>query len=80
MSGFLPNQAATQTLSYMTGGGSFSGSQVLKEVSLSDTYARSFDTNRQGRGPEGGGYSIRWFDALCIGQIYAMVLHKQRGS
>ena len=40
----LQNQAATQTLSYMTGGGSFSGSQVLKEVSLSDTYARSFDT------------------------------------
>jgi hypothetical protein len=28
----------------MTGGGSFSGSQVLKQVSLTDRYARSFDT------------------------------------
>ena len=40
----LSNAATSQMLSYMTGGGSFSGSQVLKEVSLSATYARSFDT------------------------------------
>jgi hypothetical protein len=33
-----------QTLSYMTGGGSFSGSQVLKQVAFPDSYARSFDT------------------------------------
>ncbi len=36
--------AANQTLSYMTGGGSFSGSQVLKQVPLSPAYARTFDT------------------------------------
>ena len=38
------NAATTQTLSYMTGGGSFSGSQVLKQVPLSESYARTFDT------------------------------------
>lgn len=40
----LANVASSQLLSYMTGGGSFSGSQVLKEVPLADGYARSFDT------------------------------------
>ncbi len=40
----LANAAASQTLSYMTGGGSFSGSQVLKQVPLNDAYARTFDT------------------------------------
>ncbi len=36
--------ATTQTLSYMTGGGSFTGSQVLKQVPLPATYIRKFDT------------------------------------
>jgi hypothetical protein len=42
--GLGTNAGAGQTLSYMTGGGSFSGSQVLKHVALSDTYLRTFDT------------------------------------
>ena len=40
----LTNSTALQTLYYMAGGGSFSGSQVLHHVALTDSYARSFDT------------------------------------
>jgi len=71
----LANAASSQTLSYMTGGGSFSGSQVLKQVPLTDAYARSFDTKddielekvdgiEYGSGlPYGSGRYMPWF---CI--------------
>jgi len=40
----LADAASSQTLSYITGGGSFTGSQILKQVPLTSAYSRTFDT------------------------------------
>ena len=37
-------EANKPVLNYMTGGGYFTGSQILKEVPISPTYARTFDS------------------------------------
>jgi hypothetical protein len=71
----VTNGTTPQTLSYMTGGGSFSGSQVLKQVAFSASYARSFDTKDKAEvqsvegiefdhsGAYGSGRYMPWF---CI--------------
>lgn len=65
--------ASKLTLHYMTGGGSFSGSQILKEVRLSESYSRTFDSSDKierakvsgvdfgGAIPWGSGAYMPWF-------------------
>jgi hypothetical protein len=71
------NEAANKTLSYMTGGGDYSGSQILKQVPLTPSYSRTFDSTdkpeiRKVEGLEfgyvgqrfkpGSGIYMPWFD------------------
>jgi len=51
------DEASTLTLRYMTGGGYFTGSQILKQVALSPTYARTFDSTDKVERIEVGGSS-----------------------
>ncbi|QNA93536.1 hypothetical protein G4G29_16745 [Microbacterium sp. Se63.02b] len=43
----LGGAVAGTTLSYMTGGGNFTGSGILKEVPLTSSYSRAFDSHDQ---------------------------------
>lgn len=43
----LGGAVAGTTLSYMTGGGNFTGSGILKEVPLTTSYSRAFDSHDQ---------------------------------
>ena len=58
------DEAKKLTLNYMTGGGYFTGSQILKQVDFPATYARTFDsTDKPERVELGGtsyGDSMRW--------------------
>ena len=75
-----PERTSALTLYYMTGGGSFTGSQMLKEVPLSADYVRSFDTADKdeviplegvkfgGGLPWGSGAYMPWF---CIADAKA---------
>lgn len=52
----------SQTLYYMTGGGNFTGSQILRQVAITQSYSRSFDTTdkpefQKVEGLENGGAS-----------------------
>lgn len=73
-------------LNYMTGGASFTGSQILKEVSFSPTYARTFDSTDKlefaeisgvsygGGLPWGSGAYLQWFcvrDTSSGGGLFA---------
>jgi hypothetical protein len=51
------DEAKKPSLDYMTGGGYFTGSQVLKQVALSSTYARTFDSTDKVERLEIGGTS-----------------------
>jgi hypothetical protein len=73
---FQVGEAKKPLLSYMTGGGYFTGSQILKQVALPATYARTFDSTDKVERIEVGGSSygdampwgsgayMQWF---CIG-------------
>src|SRR5579875_267066 len=59
----------------MTGGGYFTGSQILKEVSFSRTYARTFDSTDKVERAAIGGLNYGGCPALGLRGIYALVLH-----
>jgi hypothetical protein len=54
---FKLDEAGKPTLNYMTGGGYFTGSQILRQTTLSTTYARTFDSTDKAERIEVGGSS-----------------------
>ena len=68
-------EANKLTLYYMTGGGSFSGSQILKPVALTNEYARTFDTTDKLERVELAGLNVGRCLAVRFRGIHALVLH-----